>query len=269
MIDFHSHLIPGVDDGAVDLEQSRAALETMRAQGVRALITTPHLPGSVLSRPDRLAGLMEAMDAGWALLRGMAAAEMPELRVERGAEVALDQRDLDVSDERARLAGTGFVLVEFPNMSIPPNSGSTIFDLRMKGWKPIIAHPERYGGMGEGFSVVDEWVRMGGLLQVNCGSLLGRYGPTAERIAWTLLEQGRVSYLSSDYHARGRCPIREARDLLDERGAGEQAVMLMERNPALLLEDTAPEEVPPYVQPRRSILERVGLGRWGRAKPRR
>jgi protein-tyrosine phosphatase len=261
MIDFHSHLMPGVDDGAVDLDQSRAALLTMREQGVTAAITTPHLSGSLLTRPAAAAPVLAEIDRAWKELEEMVAAEMPGFRIERGAEIELDSTVLELGDARARMAGTRFVLVEFPHMSIPPNSERAIFEMRMKGLSPVIAHPERYSGLDAGLEVVEEWVRVGGLLQVNCGSLLGRYGASAEQIAWRLLERGRVSYLASDYHARGRCPIREARDVLTDRGAEESARLLMEENPALLLRDERPHPVPPLALKKRTFLERLGLRR--------
>jgi protein-tyrosine phosphatase len=256
MIDFHSHVIPGVDDGATDLVQAGEALRAMREQGVRALVTTPHLPGSLLTRPE-LVEAMERIDAAWGELRDMVAREMPELRIERGAEIALDAPAPDLSDPRVRLAGTSFALVEFPFMNVPPRSENAIYELRMKGWRPVIAHPERYSGVDSGLRVVEDWLRVGGLLQVNCASLLGRYGKNAERIAWGLLEQGWVSYLGSDYHARGRLSIADARAALVERGGEEQARLLMERNPALLLEDEAPEEVPPLEAPRKPLWARI------------
>lgn len=245
MIDFHSHLVPGVDDGAVDLAQSRTALETLWRQGVRGLVTTPHLIGSLTTRPERLAGFFEMLDPAWESFRELARAEFPALRVERGLEIMLDTPAPDLSDPRARLAGTSFVLVEFPYMTVPPQSASAVSELRARGWHPVIAHPERYGGVDPELRVIDAWRSAGGLLQVNCGSLLGRYGAAALETTRRLLARGWVSYLSSDYHARGRCAIGAAREALAGQGAEEQARLLMEENPARLLDGLPPLEVPP------------------------
>jgi protein-tyrosine phosphatase len=211
----------------------------------------------LLGRPAELAETLAGIDAAWESLRELASREHPELRIERGAEIALDAPGADLSDARVRLAGTSFVLLEFPFLSIPPHSENAIYELRMKGWRPVIAHPERYSGVDSGLRVVEDWLRVGGLLQVNCASLLGRYGSKAERIAWGLLERGWVSYLASDYHARGRLSIADARAALAERGGEEQARLLMERNPALLLEDEGPEEVPPLEPPRKPLWARI------------
>ena len=178
------------------------------------------------------------------------------LRVERGLEVMLNTPEPDLSDPRLRMAGTSFTLVEFPYMTVPPNSAEAIFFLKMKGWRPVIAHPERYTGVDDDLQIVDEWRRVGGLLQVNCGSLLGRYGSEAKATAWRLLTRGWVDYLASDYHARGHLHMAEARRKLEEKGGGEQAKLLFEVNPARLLDDAQPEPVPPLLGRPNSLWRR-------------
>jgi protein-tyrosine phosphatase len=176
--------------------------------------------------------------------------------VERGLEVMLNTPEPDLSDPRLRMAGTSFTLVEFPYMTVPPYSAEVIFFLKMKGWMPVIAHPERYTGVDDDLQIVDEWRRVGGLLQVNCGSLLGRYGGEAKATAWRLLTRGWVDYLASDYHARGNLHVAEARRKLEEKGGGEQANLLFEVNPARLLDDAQPEPVPPLLGRQNSLWRR-------------
>lgn len=260
MIDFHNHLIPGVDDGATDAAQTRAALETFREQGVMRVVCTPHVGGEITRRPAEFAGLMELLDRGWDETREVAAA-FPEMEVLRGAEVMLDTPEADLSDPRLRLAGTRFVLVEFPFMVVPPNGSRALFDIKMAGWEPVLAHPERYSNAAADFSDAEEWRRVGTRLQVNCGSLLGRYGAKPQSLAWGLLERGWADYLCSDYHARGSCPVAECRRALSARGADEQAVLLTETNPERLLAGQAPLAVPP-LRAARPLWRRVlGLGR--------
>lgn len=257
-MDFHSHRVPGVDDGAVDLDESRAALETLAAQGVRGLITTPHLDGSVTRQPDRLAEYFRRIDMAWEQLVALRDDLFPDLALARGAEVMLDVPDPDLSDPRVRLAGTEFVLVEFPYMTIPPHSVEAIRQIRLKGRVPVVAHPERYAGIEGALPLVDQWKRAGALLQVNCGSVLGRYGRSAELAAWQLLERGWTDYLASDYHGRGRCSVAECRGILTRSTAEEQAELLMHRNPARLLRGELPEPVPPVRRPEaRSGLSRL------------
>ncbi|HEV2734131.1 MAG TPA: CpsB/CapC family capsule biosynthesis tyrosine phosphatase [Longimicrobiaceae bacterium] len=257
MLDFHNHLVPGVDDGATDLAQARKALEVMREEGVRAIVVTPHLEGALTLFPDRLGARLAEIDAGWEELRALASAEFPELRLERGAEVMLDAPGITLADPRTRLAGTSFVLVEFASMTVPPRSVDALFELRMSGWNPVVAHPERYSNPGGGIDVMAEWRRSGALLQVNAGSLLGRYGSDAEATAWELLKRGWADYLSSDYHARGRLSLRECRAALLRAGGGRQAELLTETNPQRLLAGKAPLPVPPLAGRRSPFWRRL------------
>lgn len=250
MIDFHNHLVPGVDDGANDLAETRAALQEMQDQGVRVVVTTPHLKGSLTARPEELDAFLERVDAAWEEARAMAAAEFPELRLERGFEVMLDTPSPELSDVRVRLAGTRFVLVEFPFMNVPPNAGTVLFAVKMAGWTPVLAHPERYGNVDPSLEQAEEWRRMGAFLQVNAGSLLGRYGKGEQALARNLLKRGLASYVSSDYHARGRLSVREARAEAESLAGEERARLLFETNAERLLAGKSPLDVPPLEEPR-------------------
>ena len=128
VIDFHNHLVPGVDDGAATPDETRAAMAAMYAQGVRCIITTPHFSASSVARPDELAGWLAQLEPAWEQARRIAA-EFPGLRLERGVEAALDTPEPDFPDPRLRLAGTDFVLVEFPFMQVPPNGKGALFQI--------------------------------------------------------------------------------------------------------------------------------------------
>ena len=260
MLDFHNHLIPGVDDGASDADQAREALAAMREQGVDTVIATPHLKGTVTESRDALARRLAELDRGWDELRRVAGAEFPGMKLARGVELMLDSPRPDLSDERVRLAGSSFVLVEFASMTVPNRSTDVLFSLAMDGVRPVVAHPERYSNLaGRVEELVGEWKRTGAFLQVNSGSLAGRYGEKVERLAWELLEIGCVDYLSSDYHARGRLSVRECRAAFERAGGLAQFELLTEGNPRRLLSDELPEPVPPLSR-RKGLLRRL-LGR--------
>lgn len=244
-VDLHNHLMPGVDDGASNIDESRAALAAMREAGVVSLVATPHLRGSLTHQPAALAARLTELDAAWERLRALASAEFAELSIERGTEVMLDTPAPDLSDPRLRLAGGDFVLIEFPFMVVPPHSAHAIAELRMQGWKPVIAHPERYAGVDPRLEIIGEWRRCGGLLQVNAGSILGRYGAEARERALALLERGWVDLLASDYHSRGRLMIQAATEYLQELGAEDQARLLLMVNPKRILAGEDPLPVVP------------------------
>jgi len=256
MIDFHNHVIPGVDDGAADLPQALAALGAFAAQGVETVVATPHLSGAATLDPRLLERALARIDRGWEELRGAAAGACPAIRLERGAEVMLDVPAPDLSDPRVRLAGTRFVLVEFPFMAVPPQAGQALAGLREAGWQPVLAHPERYAGAASPLAAAAEWRQAGAALQVNAGSLLGRYGEGPRRTAWGLVERGWADYLCSDFHARGRCATAEAAAALARAGGALQARRLTHDNPARLLAGQPPLPVPP-LRPRPPLWRRL------------
>jgi protein-tyrosine phosphatase len=245
VLDFHNHLIPQVDDGSQSLEASADAIAMMERQGIRNIITTPHLRASMLRSEQSHAEYFELVDHKWSLVSSYATANFPDVRLERGFEILLDIPDPDLSDDRTRLAGTRFLLVEFPFTSIPPHSARALFDLRMKGYEPIVAHIERYTDVQQNLNRVEEWRRVGAGLQVNTGSLIGNYGPDAMKAGWLVIERGWASYLSSDYHTFGECATAAAVGAILSRGGAEQVELLCTVNPEGILREEMPRPVPP------------------------
>lgn len=246
IVDFHSHLIPRVDDGAQSVEQSLAALREMAAQGITTAITTPHFDASLTREPGALDARLREFDAGWALLSEALARETKLPRLLRGTEVMLDEPDVDLSDPRIRLDGGRFVLCEFPMLRLPPNAEWGIANLVARGWQPIVAHPERYRNLDAGLEMLARLRQAGAQFQLNASSLTGQHGEGPEANAWRLLALGWIEYLSSDYHARGTPATAGALALLREHGAQEQARMMSEENPARLLVGQAPLPVTPF-----------------------
>jgi protein-tyrosine phosphatase len=247
--DFHNHLIPGVDDGAQDADGSAGALAAFRRAHVRQVIVTPHFDGSLTRNADRMAARLVELDAGWARLREVVEADAREhgtpMRVERGAEVMLDIPDPNLDDARLRLAGTHFVLVEYPSMQLPAvNAPVVIGAIRRDGWVPVIAHPERYRNL-QAMSQLNELLSTGALLQVNAGSLLGEYGRTAQRNAAEILAAGLASFVCADYHARGAPATARFARALSDSGFESQAELLLAVNPGRLLNDEMPLDVAP------------------------
>lgn len=243
LVDFHNHLIPGVDDGATNDQQAMDGLRAFLAQDTRQIVATPHIDGSLSLRRPALERRLQEIDAGWARLRAIVQQHFPDIEIHRGAEVMLDTPAPDLEDERLRLAGTKFVLCEYPFMSVPPNSAGVLQRIRADGYVPVVAHPERYAGVGTNCALPERWRSAGALLQVNAGSITGRYGTQPKLNALALLEKGLVDYICSDYHSRGRPGTGVARELLQSAGGIEQADLLMSVNPRRLLSGEAPVPV--------------------------
>lgn len=259
MLDFHNHLIPQVDDGSESIEASAGAIAIMRDQGIKNIITTPHLRASLL-QTNEYSGYFAAVDAGWKQLSDYASKHFPDVRLERGFEILLDVRNPDLTDPRTRLAGTQFILVEFPFTSVPPNSPQALFDIRMQGYEPIVAHPERYLDAQLSPRLIEQWIGIGVPLQLNAGSLLGVYGPQAKKTSWQILANGWASYVSSDYHARGTCHTAAAVKAIKSRGSDEVVDLLFTTNGERILAGERPLAVEPLRPRSRSWFGRILSG---------
>ena len=199
-VDIHSHLVPGVDDGARDVTATLESVERMTLHGIRRILTTPHVRASLTLEPalleERLGEVTEAFDEA---AREVGAA-FPEIDFLRGHEVMVDIPEPDFSDPRIRLAGTSFVLVEWPRLHVPPGTPRVLRWLRDQGWRPVVAHPERYMGVPDNPDILRRWKDAGACLQVNYGSFVGRYGSAPQEIAYRIVEGGLADYLASDFH---------------------------------------------------------------------
>lgn len=248
LTDLHSHLVPGVDDGSRTLQEALEGVGRMYEAGVRKIVTTPHLDGSLTQDPQGLEERLEEMDRSWFPLVESAGSQFPDMELQRGHEVMLDVPDPDLSEIRLHLAGTRFVLVEWPWLGVPPGTLRVLGRLKEVGAAPVLAHPERYRGL-EDLALAGDWRRAGAFLQVNYGSLVGRYGEVPQQRAFTLLERGWVDLFSSDFHGRPQASLdlEGARDVMTELGGEEQFDVLARVNTFRLLRGQEPVPAPPLV----------------------
>jgi len=254
--DIHSHLVPGVDDGARTVDETLDSVERMTREGIRKIITTPHLDGSLSRSWPRLNRRLTSVSEAFERAAEAVARHFPEVEFRRGHEVMLDVPDPDLSDPRLRLADSRFVLVEWPRLHLPPGTPMVLQRLVDGGVRPVVAHPERYVGVN--LDVVWSWREAGAFMQVNYGTFLGRYGTAAETLAIRLLRRGWVDVLASDSHGRSsQGTIRmEASQRIAAIG-GERVLQYLSRtNPRRIMRDELPVAVPPLV-PERSFWERV------------
>ena len=245
--DLHSHLVPGVDDGSRTLDDARDGLRQLLDAGIRRVVTTPHLNASLTQDPALLGDRLQEMDEGFLALKTMAEEEYPQLDLLRGHEVMLDIPDPDLSDLRVHLGESPFVLVEWPGLRVPPSSQPVLTRLMASGVRPVLAHPERYHGLDKDARLAGEWRRAGALIQVNYGSLAGRYGDLPRRRSLSLLERGWVDLLATDFHGRPHLSpsLLQAKDVLFELGGGAQFGLLAGLNPTRILRGEDPIPVPP------------------------
>jgi protein-tyrosine phosphatase len=267
LVDIHSHLVPGVDDGARHLAGVVNSIDRMTRSGIRRIVTTPHLQGSLTLTPDRLEERLSRITEAWMDAEAAIKSHFPEVEYRRGQEVLLDIPEPDLSDLRVRMAGTSFVLIEWPRLHVPPGTTRVLRWIRDQGYRPIVAHPERYANMVNAPDLAAAWCDAGALLQVNYGSLVGRYGAEARTVAYRILEAGHAHYLASDFHGQSTLKVykTEAWAELEGRGASETLDYMCRTNPSRMLEDLEPLPVPP-VAPSRKLMARLrGMMRrnWG------
>ncbi len=234
MIDLHSHLLPGVDDGSRSVEQSLGVLREMARHAITDVCLTPHLTATEANR-----GIPARHDEAWARLAEQAPVH-PQLH--RGAEVMLD-RPLDASvahDRRATLGGTRYILVEFPRLVADSTVRRALQDTVAIGLVPVLAHPERYACCAP--DLVREWRALGAVMQVDATTLLSSRSRGLR--ARALVEEGLADLAAADNHGDGRL-LEAVYHVLNPRGGEVQADLLARENPGRILRDEATTPVPP------------------------
>lgn len=194
--DMHSHLIPGIDDGSPDVETSVALIEGMVKLGYKKIITTPHLMIDLY--PNNRSTIM----GGYEKLTKELHKRNINIPITAAAEYFLDDHFDGLLEKKEPLLTIkdNMVLVEFSFASMPLDYKQKIFNIQMKGYKPILAHPERYAYLHQKFDVYEDLRNAGCLLQVNLLSLIGYYGKSIAAAAERLYKMKYIDLLGSDLH---------------------------------------------------------------------
>ena len=256
MIDLHCHMLPGIDDGAVDLDMALGMAQMAVENGVHCQACTPHIyPGLYENTAD---GIRAAI----VVLQGELDRRAIALRLVQGADVHL-QPDLVGGIRGGRiptLAGSRYLLLEPPHHVAPPRFDESLFELRMAGFIPVITHPERLTWIEDHYEAFGRAVAAGAWMQVTAGSLTGRFGRRPRYWGERMLDEGLVHILATDAHDLGnRAPrLAEGRDAAARRVGDDEALHLVVTRPQAIVDDRVPDSVPPPVRP-----TGVGNGRRG------
>jgi protein-tyrosine phosphatase len=199
VIDLHSHLLPGIDDGPSSMRDSVAMARAAYDTGVRTMVCTPHMAPGYPTEPGRV------HEAVGALREALDAAEVP-LEILPGGEIALDWIE-GMSESDLLLASIGgegrWVLLEMPFRGWPLRLPAILRDLEMRGYGAILAHPERAEAIQRAPDRMRDIVGRGALVQLTASSFLGEHGPAARRAALLLLAGNAAHFLASDAHSAG------------------------------------------------------------------
>ena len=191
----HSHILPGIDDGAKDVEASIALIRGLTALGYKRFIATPHIISDIHpNTPESIAAAASTLQA--ALDR-----EGLSTEITYAAEYMMDGEFEGLMEKGPLLKLSGdYVLVETMFMAEPPNLSTVLFDMQTHGYKPIVAHPERYHFVFNKPGKAERMKDRGALLQINALSLTGYYGKNEKHTAIQLLEAGLVDFIGTDIH---------------------------------------------------------------------
>jgi protein-tyrosine phosphatase len=242
VIDLHSHILPGIDDGARDSSVALAMARLMVASGVTTAACTPHiLPGLY---PNSGPGIRDATQRLQALLDQ----EGIPLRLVTGADIHM-MPDFVAglrSGQLLTLADSRYVLVEPPHHTAPPQLEDFFFNLMVAGYVPILTHPERLSWVPPRYEIIKRLVRTGVWMQITAGSFAGAFGRNALYWAERMLDEGCVHLIATDAHDAERRPpdLAAGRDLVAKRVGPEEAQRLVLTRPAGILEDHDPSSLP-------------------------
>ena len=193
--DMHSHLIPGIDDGAQDMDQTIAMLAKFESLGYKKVVTTPHImtdsfpnnPGIILSGLEKVRNEIKKVGI--------------EIEIEAAAEYYFDETLMPkIKNKELLTFGDNYVLVEFAFHSPPQFLDQLFFELKTHGYRPVIAHFERYLYYLGKIDKAEKWRSEGINIQININSLFGQYGPEVQKQAEKLIDEGQFDFVGTDCH---------------------------------------------------------------------
>ena len=262
MIDVHYHLIYGIDDGPKTIEGSLELAKASIAEGVTHIVATPHASERYPFQPElsreRLAELQQLLG--------------DQITLGLGCDFHLsfeNIEDLARNPATYTINGKQYLLVEFPDFGISPQTTTHFFEMQTAGLVPILTHPERNPTLMSDIEQLAEWLSRGCLVQVTAASLTGRFGSRARDKSMEMLRRNWVHLIASDAHdVNGRAPqMAAAYAVLKENFGAAVAQQLCVQNPRAVFygEELPPQAAPQadFAEPPRSLMKRIfgGSGR--------
>jgi protein-tyrosine phosphatase len=227
--DMHSHLLPGLDDGLQDVEESVSFIQQLQQMGYQKFICTPHILSDVYpNSPETILPKLE-------LVRTALQEKNINVQVEAAAEYMVDLDFENYVDAGKPLLtfGKNLILIEMSYAAASNNIENVIFNLKLKGLQPVLAHPERYNYYFGNLEFFQRFIDLGCYLQINILSLLGYYGDASKNTAQNLLKKNMVTLVGTDMHHENH--MRALKDLTSKKSFYKLFENIQIRNKELLL----------------------------------
>lgn len=233
MIDIHSHVLPGIDDGSRSWEMTLEMCRMAKEDGTTHIVCTPHANFEYDYNRESHTALLEELKT-----------KFPEMEFSLGCDFHLSYDNVEDAIKNPRrytIGNTRYLLIEFSDFNIPPSTPDILFQLHSAGMVTIITHPERNPVLARKPDLVRQFVEMGALVQVTANSLTGFWGKIPQKTAELLLKNGLVHFIASDAHSlRSRPPLLSAARKAAARIVGERgAECLVVDNPRAVVNDQA------------------------------
>lgn len=204
--DVHSHFIPGIDDGVKTMQDAVALIKAFYELGYKKVITTPHILAD--GYPNTPEIILDGLDK----VRVAVRSENIPVQVEAAAEYYIDfDFGRKIEQEKLLAFGANYLLFEVSYVNPPDNLDHIIFKLQTSGYKPVLAHPERYPFWSRSFEKFEKLKEKGVLFQLNINSLTGYYSRETKRTAEQLIEKNMIDFLGSDCHHSGHVALMKTR----------------------------------------------------------
>lgn len=201
-VDFHSHLLPGLDDGVASFEESLEILRKFEEHGYQKIITTPHIMGDFYKNSS--SSIKTKLEELKSFIHGKCT-----IQVEAAAEYYLDEGFMEILNGKDQILTIGdkYLLFETSFMAEPVYLREAIFKMQSIGLKPILAHPERYIYLQENPDLMSDLFDRGVLFQLNINSLIGYYSKGVQKQAEKMIKEGKFHFLGSDCHNLGHLEV--------------------------------------------------------------
>ena len=197
MIDFHNHVLPSIDDGSQSLEMTLEMLECAYSQGITDVVNTVHYKHPKVEKTITY----DFIKSETQKLTDILKKNNILINIHVGSEILYYSEIMELKDDLLATFGNGkYMLIEFLPHLIPNGHKNTLFDLKINGITPIIAHPERYKFVQNNLELVYDWLNMGCIIQIDAGSLTGKFGRKAKTVSKRIIEKNLCQIIGSDAH---------------------------------------------------------------------